>query len=132
MRKVFLFITLLGFVMILISCAMNETKLKESGAKLLSRQDLMEFFKVERVVSWKHKQVSGKSYYFPNRTQKMKWPNGGDEGEYRITRTAQICSKWKEYRGGKEKCFRLYHNGENEYVWVNPDGSISSSMTLTK
>ena len=83
MKKTFLFITLLVFVLMLISCAMNEAKLKESGAKLLSQQDLIEFFKVERIGTGKNNRGSFKIYYFPDRTQKIKWQGGGDEGKYR-------------------------------------------------
>ncbi len=132
MKKVFLFVALLGFITMFISCAVvNEQTLKESGAKLLNQQDLIEFFKQERAVTWTSKQVSGKSYYFPNGTQEMTWPGGGDKGEYRLE-NGQFCSKWKEWRGGKEKCLRLYKTGENEYSWVHLDGSFNSAMTLIK
>ncbi|KKL50043.1 hypothetical protein LCGC14_2309430, partial [marine sediment metagenome] len=109
MKKVFLFVALLGFIAMFISCAaVNEKTLKESGAKLLNQQDLIEFFKVERVGSVKNKQGrSAEVYYFPDGTHTLKWPGGGDEGKYRLE-NGQFCSKWRDIRGGKEKCFRLY------------------------
>ena len=131
MKKTFLFITLLVFVLMLISCAMNEAKLKESGAKLLSQQDLIEFFKVERIGTGKNKQgKSGKIHYFPDGTQKLKYSGGGDEGKYRVE-NGQFCSKWKEIRGGSEQCYRIYRTGENKIMFVNLDGSVDGGSAMT-
>lgn len=136
MKKCFYLSFFFGLVLILFSCATYEKKLQESGLKLLNQQELIELFKQERVATWKYKQESGKTYYFPNRTQKMTWSIGGgqshhDEGEYRFKK-GLFCSKWKETRDGKEKCFKLYHNGENKYVWMTLRGEDGLEATLNK
>jgi len=131
MKKVFLFITLLVFAMVLISCALNEKKLQDSGAKLLNQQDLMDLFKVERVGRGKTSRGSFKIFYFPDKTQIITWQGGGDEGKYRIE-NGEICSKWNTIRDGAEKCARMYHIEGNKYESVYLDGSHAGSMTFEK
>ncbi len=133
MKKVFLFVALLGFITMLISCAVvNEQTLKESGAKLLSQQDLIEFFKVERVGTHQIRSFSVTAHYYPNGTADtiVSVEGFSDEGEYRIE-NGIFCIKWRKIREGKEGCRRLYYTGENKYEWVNPDdGSHILSMTF--
>jgi hypothetical protein len=135
MRKMLLFFALSGFVLFF-GCAFNEKALQESGAKLFNQQDLIEFFKVERVTEWTEPQYhrwKGTMYYHPNGTIEgtINMVGYGDEGEYRIE-NGLICSKFTEWEGGKEKCQRFYYNGEKKYVMVNLDGSLALSMTLIK
>ena len=128
MKKIFLFVALLGFITMFISCAVvNEKTLKESGAKLFNQQDLMEFFKVERVATGMTSRGPFKIYYFPDRTQKLEHGGGGDKGKYRIE-NGQHCSIWKELRNGAEECNRLYRTGENKVVFVNLDGTFRGEM----
>ena len=132
MKKAFLFVALSGFIAMFISCAaVNEKTLKESGAKLLSQQDLIEFYKVERAGTVKTSRGSLKIHYFPDRTQKMTWPGGSDEGTYRIE-NGEMCVKWKIARDGVEKCTRVYNIEENKYEVVYIDGSHAGSITFEK
>tara|TARA_Y100000031_G_C8104931_1_gene330527 strand:- start:288 stop:683 length:396 start_codon:yes stop_codon:yes gene_type:complete len=129
MKKVFLFVALLGFITMYISCALPEKKLQDSGAKLLNQQDLIEFFKEKRVGKGMTSRGSIDIYYFPDRTQKIEHGGGSDEGKYRID-NGQLCVKWKEIRGGAEKCTRMYHIEGNKYESVYLDGSSAASLTF--
>jgi hypothetical protein len=134
MKKPFLFVALLGFVAMFFSCAaVNEKTLKESGAKFLNQQDLIEFFKVERIGDLRDRQGrTAEIHYFPNGTRKLKYKGGGDEGPYRIEKNGQFCSKWKKLRDGAEKCYRMYRTGENKIVAVNIDGSFNTEVVFKK
>lgn len=134
MKKCFYLSLYLGLVLIFVSCAaVNEKTLKESGAKLLNQQDLMEFFKVERVGTGRTIQGPFKIYYFPDRTQILEHRGGGDQGKYRIGKwEGMFCSKWMKIRSGAEKCNRLYRTGENKIVYVNQNGSFDTEMTFKK
>ncbi len=129
MKTVFIVITLLLFATALMSCAANEKKLQESGAKLLNQQDLIEIFSIKRIASVTFKSGDAVIYYFPDGTQRVAWKGGIDEGKYRIE-NGQFCSKWKRIRKGKEKCYRVYRSGDNEFTWVKLDGSYDVTVTF--
>ena len=131
MKHIFSILMILLFVSILTSCALTEKSLKEAGAKLLSQEELVEFFSQDRVVSFSTQSGSAKGYYFSDGAQKIKWQGGGDEGAYRIE-NGQFCSRWNTARGGKEECYRVYHTEDNEYVFFNLDGSYDSKMVVLK
>lgn len=129
MKKVIILFTFFVFICTLLSCALNEKKLQESDAKLLSQKDLIELFNKNRVVEFASARGSAEGHYFPNGAQKLTWPGGEDEGKYRIE-NGQFCSKWKARRDGKEECYKIYHTKDNKYVFVNLDGSYDSKMVF--
>jgi len=131
MIKTFSLLSIFLIGSMLLNCATNEINLKETGAKLLSQQELIDFFSQDRVVTLSSKSDSVEGYYSPDGSQKMKWPGGGDEGRYEIV-NGQFCSKWKATRSGKEECYRIYHIEDYEYVWVKLDGSYDSKMVIKK
>lgn len=131
MKKAMTLLTVSLFVLTVLSCAISEKTLKESGAAVLNQQQLMELFSQERVVKLSSRSGSVNGYYFPDGTQKMLWPGGGDEGRYEIN-NGQFCSKWKATRSGKEECYRIYHTEGHEYIWVKLDGSYDSKMVITE
>lgn len=119
------------FLSTLLSCAISEKNLKDAGAKLLGQQELIAVFSQDLVVSLSTKSGSADGYYFPDGTQKIKWPGGGDVGRYRIE-NGQFCSKWDATNNGKEGCYRIYQTKDNEYVWVKLDGSFDTTMIMKK
>jgi len=131
MRKILLFFAISGIVLFF-GCALNEKKLQETGAKLLTQQDLIEFFKVKRVGTYQIQQWHGITHYYPNGTVEATVVEEGalaDKGEYRIE-NGQFCLKYRVIWEGKESCRRVYHSGKNKYDWVRLDGSHILSMTL--
>ena len=129
MKKVIILFTFFVFICTLMSCALNEKKLQESNAKLLSQEDLIELFNKDRVVKFTSARGSAEGYYSPDGIQKINWPGGKDEGRYRIE-NGQFCSKWNVRREGKEECYRMYHTKDDKYVWVKLDGSHDSTMVF--
>jgi hypothetical protein len=124
-------VAVLLFITTLLSCALTEQKIKDAGAELLSQQELVEFFNQERVVTLSTSSGSAKGYYFPDGTQKIEWPGGGDKGSFKIE-NGLFCSKWNTKRSGQEACYRIYHTDDKEYVWFNLDGSYDSTMIVLK
>ena len=124
-----LIVTLLftfGFILALQGCVVHEKKLQESGATLLSQSDLEQLFSVKHNAQFTTSQgYSVTVTYYPDGTQEYE----GDTGKYRI-KSGQMCSKWQGLRGGRENCYRLYKTGENNYDWVNLNGSYDSSMSI--
>ena len=131
MKKNLSLLMILLFVTTLASCSLTEKNLKETGAKLLGQQALVEIFSQDRVVTRSTKSGSAKGYYSPDGTQKIKWQGGGDEGTYKII-NGEFCSKWNATRSGKEECYRIYQTEDNEYVWFKLDGSYDSKMVIIK
>jgi len=119
------------FVSTFLSCAISEINLKETGAKLLGQQELIELFSQDRVATLSSSSGAVEKHYLPDGTQKMIWPGGGDEGRYEIE-NGQFCSKWKEMRAGEEECYRIYLTEDSEYIWVKLDGSYDSKMIMKK
>jgi hypothetical protein len=129
MKKAIMLLTVFMFVCGLMSCALNEKKLQETGGQLLSQNDLTELFNKNLAVRFTGGGLSNDGYYLPDGTQKISWPGGEDEGRYRIE-NGQFCSKWKVTRDGKEECYKIYHTKDNKYVWVKLDGSYDSTMVI--
>ena len=131
MRSTLSVIMLMFFVSTLFGCAINEKNLKETGAELLSQQELVEIFSQNRVVNLSSGSGSVEGHYFTDGTQKITWPGGLDMGKYEI-RNGQFCSKWTVTRAGKEECYRIYYTEGDEYIWVKLDGSFDSKMIIIK
>jgi hypothetical protein len=131
MRGTLTVMTLIFFVSTILSCAINEKKLKKTGADLLSQQELVEIFSQNRVVNLSSGSGSVEGHYFTDGTQKIVWPGGLDMGKYEI-RNGQFCSEWTITRAGKEECYRIYNTQGDEYIWVKLDGSFDSKMIIIK
>ena len=131
MKNILTVMMLTFFVFTILSCAISEKNLKESGAELLSQQELIEIFSQNRVVSLSSGSGPVEGHYFADGTQKMSWPGGVDIGKYEI-RNGQFCSKWNVTRAGIEECYRIYNTKSNEYIWVKLDGSFDSKMVILK
>jgi hypothetical protein len=133
-KRFFAVISLLLFATVLMNCAanekkLNEEKLQESGAQLLTQQDLIKIFSEKQAAKFTVRSGNASIYYFPDGTQRIAWKSGEDDGIYRI-KNGQFCSKWKKLRHGKEACYKIYRSGDNEFTWVNIDGSYDSTMAF--
>ncbi len=128
MRKIGGLLLIIGFVFALQSCGVYEKKLQESGAKLLSQNELVQMFSSSQTASFvTPKGYTGTLHYFPNGKQTVEYSEGNDEGEYRIE-NGMLCSKWKEIRNGREKCVKIYKVGDKKYEGVTTDGAQDATL----
>lgn len=111
-------------------CATAEQKLMETGAKLLTGNQLRDVFaKRPRTAQWSTGSASGTIQYSPDGTQKTQWASGGDTGTYEI-RNGTICGKWKTIRNGQERCFTVYKTAASTYQTFYA-GKLSSTLIFT-
>ena len=54
-----------------------------------------------------------------------------DSGTWRWHEPSGYCATWKTIRKGQERCFTVKRNG-NDYVVMNPDGSVSGTVVGIK
>jgi len=128
MRKVCWLLVIIGFIFTLQSCGVYEKKLQESGAKLLSQNELVQLFNSPQTARFvTPKGYTGTLRYFPNGKQTVEYSDGNDEGKYRIE-NGMLCSKWKEIRNGREKCVKIYKVGDKKYEGVTADGSRDATL----
>lgn len=46
-----------------------------------------------------------------------------------VIRDNSSCETWKKIEDGRETCWRFKKTGDNEYVSIKPDGSVSSTFS---
>jgi hypothetical protein len=46
-----------------------------------------------------------------------------------VIRDNSSCETWKKLENGRETCWRFKKIGDNEYVSIKPDGSITSTFS---
>jgi hypothetical protein len=115
----------IGLAAALAGCATTEATMSEKGVKPLDQKALQETFATRpSAFTWSNERgLSGTVSYRPDGTLSASWAQGSDSGTYRITPEGQLCTRWKQIRGGAESCDRVYAPEPQRYLSFAPDRS---------
>lgn len=119
-----------GCVLLLLTgCVTAKQKLVESGVQPMTGNEISELFSQPTNVSYSGPKGSATIHHMPDGTQKIDYPGGTDEGNWRVNGD-DICGKWQKLRSGSEQCSSMFKISENTYKFFGSDGSYRGTLTF--
>ena len=116
----------------LAGCATSEKSLVEQGAKPLSESALQAEFSRPRKTNWTTANgVGGISHFTSDGKVSANWGSGSAEGRFRVHQ-AMLCTTFKDFAAGAERCSRVYRTGDNRYRSFLADGTPGSTFSFAE
>lgn len=113
------------------ACGTTEKSLRESGQRPLNAAQLADMFATGAFDFRGSEGNMSTVHFHADHTVEVSWQGGGDSGTWRTTDDA-VCTIYKEIRGGKEGCARVYRTGPDEYTAFRMDGSLRGTFKPAK
>lgn len=111
------------------ACKTAEEGLRETGAVQITGAQLEERYAGDSQWAWTTATHTGTTTYNADGSGVVDWGTGNSKGTWRI-KGDQICTSW-EFRGGKERCNRVYRLAPGKYRLIDVDsGDASTAQKL--